>query len=149
MGQAAALLVANCDVLFMIMSPPPPPPPPLANDGKDREFHDNVPDALFDFDSSAIRPDAQVAIDHAAQYLHDHPEIGVLIGGFADDRGTEQYNLILGEQRAEAARKALVAAGVEPERLQIISYGKKVQVCTVEDEQCRQQNRRAAFSMHP
>jgi peptidoglycan-associated lipoprotein len=149
MGQAAASLVANCDVLFMIMSPPPPPPPPLANDGKDREFHDNVPDALFDFDSSAIRPDAQVAIDHAAQYLHDHPEIGVLIGGFADDRGTEQYNLILGEQRAEAARKALVAAGVEPERLQIISYGKKVQVCTVEDEQCRQQNRRAAFSMHP
>jgi peptidoglycan-associated lipoprotein len=84
-----------------------------------------------------------------AQYLHEHPEIGVLIGGFADDRGSVGYNQVLGEQRAEAARKALVAAGVEPERLQIISYGKKVQVCTVEDEQCRQQNRRAEFSMHP
>jgi outer membrane protein OmpA-like peptidoglycan-associated protein len=152
-GQAAAPLAADCDVTFMIMNPPPPPPPPPpaapTSDGKDREFHDNVPDALFDFDSSAIRPDAQVAIDHAAQYLHEHPEIGVLIGGFADDRGSNQYNLILGEQRAEAARKALVAAGVEPGRLQIISYGKEVQVCTVEDEQCRQQNRRAAFSMHP
>jgi outer membrane protein OmpA-like peptidoglycan-associated protein len=154
-GQAATALSADCDVPFMVMNPPPPPTPPAAapappSDGqKDREFHDNVPDALFDFDSYVIRPDAQTAVEHAAQYLHDHPEIGVLIGGFADDRGSGEYNLVLGEQRAEAARKALVAAGVDPGRLQIISYGKKVQVCTTEDEQCRQQNRRAAFSMHP
>jgi outer membrane protein OmpA-like peptidoglycan-associated protein len=155
-GQAATSLSAECDVPFIIMNkpeppaPPPPPPPPAPSaDQKDREFHDNVPDALFDFDSSAIRPDAKVAVEHAAQYLHEHPEIVVLIGGFADDRGTGEYNMVLGERRAEAARKALVAAGVDPGRLQIISYGKKVQVCTTEDEQCRQQNRRAAFSMHP
>jgi outer membrane protein OmpA-like peptidoglycan-associated protein len=153
-GQGAGPLSADCDVLFMVMNPPAPPPPPpppapASMDQRDHEFHENVPDALFDFDSYAIRPDAQAAVEHAAQYLHEHPEIGVLIGGFADDRGSVGYNQVLGEQRAEAARKALVAAGVEPERLQIISYGKKVQVCTVEDEQCRQQNRRAEFSMHP
>jgi outer membrane protein OmpA-like peptidoglycan-associated protein/opacity protein-like surface antigen len=161
LGRASAmgkrLLTAECDIPFRIKTPAetiqaPTPPPPATNPidpAKDREFHENVPDALFDYDSAAIRPDAQVAINHAAEYLHNHPEIGVLIGGFADDRGSAEYNLALGEERAEAARKALIAAGVEPERLQIISYGKEVQVCTAENEQCRQQNRRAAFSMHP
>jgi outer membrane protein OmpA-like peptidoglycan-associated protein/opacity protein-like surface antigen len=160
MGRASAqgkhLMTAECDIPFRIKTPAealraptaPPATGPI-DPAKDREFHENVPDALFDFDSSAIRPDAQLAINHAAEYLHAHPEIGVLIGGFADDRGSAEYNLALGEERAESARKALIAAGVRPERLQIISYGKEVQVCTAENEACRQQNRRAAFSMHP
>jgi outer membrane protein OmpA-like peptidoglycan-associated protein len=151
------LLTAECDVPFRIKTPAEAVKAPTSapaeagpiDPAKNREFHENVPDALFDFDSSAIRPDAQVAINHASEYLHNHPEIGVLIGGFADDRGSAEYNLALGEERAESARKALIAAGVRPERLQIISYGKEVQVCTTEDEACRQQNRRAAFSMHP
>jgi outer membrane protein OmpA-like peptidoglycan-associated protein/opacity protein-like surface antigen len=161
MGHAQAngptLLTADCDIPFRIKTPaetikaPTPQPAAAApiDPAKDREFHENVPDALFDFDSYAIRPDAQVAINHAAEYLQSHPEIGVLLGGFADDRGSAEYNLVLGQERAEAARKALIAAGVAPERLQIISYGKEVQVCTTENEACRQQNRRAAFSMHP
>ena len=150
------LLSADCDIPFRIKTPaetiqsPTPAPVTAPIDvAKDREFHANVPDALFDYDSYSIRPDAQNAINHAVAYLQSHPEIGVLIGGFADDRGSAEYNLVLGQQRAEAARKALIAAGVAPERLQIISYGKEVQVCTSEDEACRQQNRRAAFSMHP
>ncbi len=154
--QGATPLAAECDVAFRIKTPteaikePTPAPvcPPIPPD-KDKEFHDNVPDAYFDYNSAAIRPDAQTAIEHAAEYLQKHPEIGVLLGGFADDRGSGEYNLVLGEKRAEATRKALIAAGVQPERLQIISYGKKVQVCTTEDEACRQQNRRVAFSMHP
>lgn len=151
------LLSADCDIPFRIKTPAEtiqaPTPPPSASapidPAKEREFHENVPDALFDYDSYAIRPDAQQAINHAAEYLQKHSEIGVLLGGFADDRGSAEYNLVLGQERAEAARKALIAAGVEPERLQIISYGKEVQVCTAEDEACRQQNRRVAFSMHP
>jgi outer membrane protein OmpA-like peptidoglycan-associated protein/opacity protein-like surface antigen len=161
LGHASAegptLLTADCDVSFQIKTPaqavqaptPAPAAPAAIDPAKNREFHENVPDALFDYDSYAIRPDAQVAINHAAAYLQAHPEIGVLIGGFADDRGSAEYNLVLGQERAESARKALITAGVAPERLQIISYGKEVQVCTAENEACRQQNRRAEFSMHP
>ena len=160
MGRASAqgvtMLSAECDVPFRIKSnaeavhaPTEAPAAGVIDPAKDKEFHENVADALFDFDSSAIRPDAQTAINHAAEYLQSHPDLVVLIGGFADDRGSADYNLALGEERAESARKALIAAGVKPERLQIISYGKEVQVCTAENETCRQQNRRAAFSMHP
>lgn len=155
-AQGVTLLSAECDIPFRIKTPAEavgsPTTAPAArpiDPAKEKEFHENVADALFDFDSSAIRPDAQQAINHAAEYLQTHPDLVVLIGGFADDRGSAEYNLALGEQRAESARKALIAAGVKPERLQIISYGKEVQVCTAENEECRQQNRRAAFSMHP
>jgi outer membrane protein OmpA-like peptidoglycan-associated protein/opacity protein-like surface antigen len=160
MGRASAqgttMLSAECDIPFRIKSnaeavraPTEAPATGTIDPAKDKEFHENVADALFDFDSSAIRPDAQTAINHAAEYLQSHPDLVVLIGGFADDRGSAEYNLALGEERAESARKALIAAGVQPQRLQIISYGKEVQVCTAENETCRQQNRRAAFSMHP
>ena len=114
----------------------------------DAEFHDNVPDALFDYDKYDIRPDAQRAILHAAEYLKAHPLVTVLIGGYSDERGTTEYNLALGANRSKAARDALIAAGVSPDRLQIISYGKGAQVCTESDESCWQQNRRAAFMMH-
>ena len=148
---------ADCDIPFRVktaeQTAKAPTPPPAATGPVDsadnKEFHDNVPDALFDYDSSSIRPDAQTTVLHAAEYLQKHPNIAVLIGGFADDRGSAEYNIALGVRRAAAARKALIEAGVAPERLQIISYGKEVQVCTAQDEACRQQNRRAAFSMHP
>lgn len=111
-------------------------------------FHENVQDALFDYDSYKIRPDGEVAIEHAAAYLKKHPEIGVTIGGYSDERGSAEYNLALGEKRANAARDALITAGVDPDRLKIISYGKEAQVCTAGNEKCWQQNRRAAFNMH-
>jgi len=116
---------------------------------KDAIFHENVQDALFDYDSSDIRQDAQVAIKHAAQYLKDNPAILVLVEGYADERGSAEYNLALGAERANAARNALLADGLDPERIKVISYGKEAQVCTAETEACWQQNRRAAFSMHP
>jgi peptidoglycan-associated lipoprotein len=119
------------------------------NTTNEEAFHENVRDALFDYDSYKIRPDAQAAIEHAARYLNDHPSIRVLIGGYSDERGSAEYNLALGENRANAARNALIAAGVAAERLQIISYGKEVQFCTADNETCWQQNRRAAFLLHP
>lgn len=125
-------------------------PAPANNDdlkAKDIVFHENVADALFNYDSAEIRPDAKLAIEHAAQYLKSHPEIGVLIEGYADDRGSAEYNLALGAQRAQAAREALIGEGISADRLQIISFGKEAQVCTVANEACWQQNRRAAFSM--
>jgi peptidoglycan-associated lipoprotein len=151
-----APLSADCDVPFRIQTlaealhtPAIAPAGPPVDVAKDKEFHQNVPDALFDYNKAEIRPDTQRAINHAATYLQMNPQIRVLLGGYADSRGTDAFNLVLGEKRARAVRQALIAAGVAPERLEIVTYGKFVQVCTASTERCRQANRRVAFAMHP
>jgi outer membrane protein OmpA-like peptidoglycan-associated protein len=114
---------ASCDAEFRVLAHEEPVPAATNNDHSkdDQIFHENVADALFDYDSYAIRTDAQEAIDRAAQYLKAHPTVGVLIGGYADERGSAEYNLALAEKRANAARNALIAAGVAADRLEIIS----------------------------
>lgn len=108
-------------------------------------FKDRVKDALFDYDSYQLRPDAVAAIEQDAVYLKAHPLLRVIVGGYSDERGTAEYNLALGEKRAQVARDALVARGVSPDQMDVISYGKEVQACTAENEACFQQNRRAGF----
>ena len=108
-------------------------------------FRDRVKDALFDYDSYVLRPDAVAAIEQDAVYLKAHSQLRVVIGGYSDERGTAEYNLALGEKRAQAARDALVARGVSPDQMDVISYGKEVQTCNAENESCFQQNRRAGF----
>ncbi|QHN05214.1 OmpA family protein [Granulicella sp. WH15] len=143
----------DCNTSFQVAAPavaaaPAPTPTMLTVDPeKERVFHENVQDALFDYDSYKIRPDAQAAIDHAAKYMSDNPALAVTVGGYADDRGSAEYNLALGVNRANAARDALIAAGVSGDRIKIISYGKESQVCAAQNEACWQQNRRAAFQM--
>ena len=114
-----------------------------------KEFHVNVPDAYFDYDSAAMRMDARAATAHAADFLDQHADMRVRVEGFADERGSVEYNLMLGQQRAEAARNALIAAGVDPSRVEIVSFGKADAVCAEATEACYRQNRRAAFSLHP
>ncbi len=113
----------------------------------DAAFHAAVEDAFFDYDSYDLRPDAQANAAKAASYLNQHPAIRVVIGGYCDDRGSAEYNLALGENRANAAKTALVNAGVSADRIRAVSYGKEKQFCTEQDESCWQQNRRAQFSM--
>jgi peptidoglycan-associated lipoprotein len=126
----------------------PTAPPPADNDmGSEAAFHENVQDVFFDYDSYDLRPDATAAATKAAAYLTAHPAIRVVIGGYCDDRGSAEYNLALGENRANAARTALVTAGVQASRLRVISYGKEKQFCTEDNESCWQQNRRAQFSL--
>jgi peptidoglycan-associated lipoprotein len=115
--------------------------------GSEAAFHQNVQDMFFDYDSFDLRPDAQTSVMHAASYLNAHPAIKVLIGGYCDDRGSAEYNITLGENRANAAKTALVSAGVPANRLRVVSYGKEKQFCTEENEGCWQQNRRAQFSL--
>jgi peptidoglycan-associated lipoprotein len=115
--------------------------------GTDAAFHQNVQDVFFDYDSYDLRPDAQTAAVNAARYLAAHPAIKVLIGGYCDDRGSAEYNITLGENRANAARTALVSAGVQASRIRVVSYGKERQFCTEENETCWQQNRRAQFNI--
>jgi peptidoglycan-associated lipoprotein len=70
-----------------------------------------------------------------------------VIGGYCDERGSNEYNLALGQNRAEAAKNALVNAGVPSSNIRVISYGKEKPFCTQSTEECWQQNRRAGFSI--
>lgn len=115
--------------------------------GSEEAFHQNVQDVYFDYDSYDLRPDALASAVHAASYLAVHPAIKVVIGGYCDARGSAEYNLALGENRANSAKTALVNAGVASNRLRVVSYGKEKQFCTEQNESCYQQNRRAQFSL--
>ncbi len=139
---------ANVRVTVRVPSAPAAPTAEAAGDmGSDAAFHQAVPDAFFDYDSYELRPDAQQAASTAASYMAAHPAIRIVIGGYADERGSAEYNLALGENRANAARQALLAAGVAPARVRVVSYGKEKQFCTEQTESCYQQNRRAQFSL--
>jgi peptidoglycan-associated lipoprotein len=125
----------------------PTAPAGNADMGSEAAFHQNVKDIFFDYDSYDLRPDASTSITQAASYLNAHPAIKIVIGGYCDDRGSAEYNLALGENRANAARTALASAGIASSRIRVISYGKEKQFCTEETESCWQQNRRAQFSL--
>jgi len=113
----------------------------------EQQFEENVKPVFYDYDSYSIRPDAQTTISQDANFLNQHPNVKVVIGGYCDERGSIEYNLALGENRANAAKQALVNAGVSPDRLRTVSYGKEKQFCTDHTESCWQQNRRAQFSI--
>ncbi|MCL5006116.1 MAG: peptidoglycan-associated lipoprotein Pal [Acidobacteria bacterium] len=126
---------------------PPPPPPPAAPPAVSEEtlFEQNIKDAFFDFNKSNIRPDAQQALTADANFLQAHPSINFVIEGHCDERGSEEYNLGLGDRRANAAKNFLVNLGVSASRITTISYGKDRPFCTEHTEACWQKNRRAHF----
>jgi peptidoglycan-associated lipoprotein len=111
------------------------------------EFKTGVQDAFFDYDTYDIRSDAQAVLVRDASFLVAHPEVKVVIGGYCDERGSSEYNLALGQNRADAAKNSLVAAGVAPNRIRVVSYGKEKPFCSASTEECWQQNRRAGFSL--
>jgi peptidoglycan-associated lipoprotein len=108
-------------------------------------FNQNVKDAYFDYDKSDIRPDAQQVLTGDGTFLKGHTGIRFTIEGHCDERGSEEYNLGLGERRAASAKDFLVNLGVSGDRIMTISYGKMRPVCTDKTEDCWQQNRRAHF----
>lgn len=121
----------------------PAPPQELT----EAEFEQNVKPIFFDYDSYSIRPDAQSIISQDVSFLQSHPNAKILIAGYCDDRGSAEYNLALGQNRANSAKTALTQAGVDASRIRTISYGKEKQFCTEQNEACWQQNRRAQFSL--
>jgi peptidoglycan-associated lipoprotein len=123
-------------------------PPQSTGETMDEQmFEQNVKPAFFDYDSYDIRPDAQTILAQDASFLASHPTIKVVVGGYCDDRGSAEYNLALGENRANAAKQALVNGGIAPDRIRTVSYGKEKQFCSQANEQCWQLNRRAGFSL--
>jgi len=143
--------VTEANVRVTVRVPEAPLAPTGTNDegamGSEAAFHQNVQDIFFDYDSSDLRADAKTSVSNAANYLNQHPGIKLLIGGYCDDRGSAEYNITLGENRANSAKAALVEAGVAGNRIRVVSYGKERQFCTDETESCWQQNRRAQFSL--
>ncbi|NQV57470.1 MAG: peptidoglycan-associated lipoprotein Pal [Rhodospirillales bacterium] len=112
--------------------------------GSSQDFVINVGDRVFfDFDKSNIRADQHAALQRQAAWLKMHPSQVVALEGHADERGTREYNLALGERRANSAKDFLVALGVSPNRLKTISYGKERPVALGHDEAAWKQNRRA------
>ena len=129
--------------LTVTQPPPPPPPPPTVSD--EDLFSQNIKDLYFDYDKSDIRADQQASIDADVQFLSQHSGISFTIEGHCDERGSTEYNVALGDKRASAVKNALTAAGISPNRIRTISYGKEKPFCTESNEACWQQNRRGHF----
>lgn len=115
--------------------------------GSDAAFHAAVQDIFFGYDSYDLQAESQATIASSARYLEAHSAIRVVIAGYCDDRGSAEYNITLGENRANSAKEALVSAGISPDRIRVVSYGKERQFCTEEAESCYQQNRRDQFTI--
>jgi peptidoglycan-associated lipoprotein len=104
-------------------------------------------EVYYQFDSSTLSDAARDRLSRNAQFLKDHPEYVVTIEGHCDERGTNEYNLALGERRADSALDFLVSLGIPGSRLRTISYGEERPQCTESSEGCWQQNRRAYFKI--
>ena len=107
--------------------------------------NDNLKDIHFDLDRYDIQPGDARILGANATWLKAHRDDLMLIKGHCDERGTNEYNLALGEKRAKAAMNYLVAQGVQASRITIISYGKERPVCTEKTEACWAKNRRDNF----
>jgi peptidoglycan-associated lipoprotein len=105
-------------------------------------------DVFFDFDKYDVRPGDAKVLDANASWLKSNDNL-VLIEGHCDERGTNEYNLALGERRAKSAMNYLVSQGIQASRITIISYGEERPVCTDKTEDCWAKNRRAHFLVKP
>ncbi len=135
----------------------PPPvtdtrPPVATDDGRDAEIAameramaELRQPIYFDFDRSELQESARDELQRKAQVLRDYPELRVRIEGHADERGTVEYNLALGERRAEAARQYLIDLGIDTDRLTTVSYGEERPALEGSNESAWSQNRRDEF----
>jgi peptidoglycan-associated lipoprotein len=108
-------------------------------------FSQSVKDIFFDYDKYDIRADQQPGLQADIAFLKQNSGIRFTVEGHCDERGSTEYNLALGDNRANAVRNALTQAGIGPDRIKTISYGKEKPFCTQSNEECWQQNRRGHF----
>ena len=115
------------------------------------DFIEAMHPILFDFNDHVINaPGEEKAIDHDAKWLNAHPNVHFTIEGYTDWRGSVPYNMLLAQRRADAAKNALVAAGVSPDRISFsVGWGKLTQVCSEADDACYAKNRRVHLVYDP
>jgi peptidoglycan-associated lipoprotein len=129
---------------------PAPAPPPRSPDVTISDlFTQNVQDILFDYDQAEIRTDQVSRLQGNANWLKNNPNVRFTVQGHADERGSQEYNLGLGDRRANAVRQFLVTQGVPDSRISVVSFGEERPACQDQTEACYQRNRRAAFVMNP
>ena len=124
-----------------------PPVAAIPPEDLDNLFKEAVKDAFFDYNNADIRQDAKESLVKNAEFLNSHRDIRFSIEGHCDERGSEEYNLGLGDRRATSAKKYMVSLGIDESRIQTVSYGKERPFCSDHNEACWQQNRRAHFVM--
>ena len=127
------------------VNPAPPPPPQNSNETEAQLFAQNVKDVFFDYDTADISQQYQQVLQGDARFLQQHPNMKFTIEGHCDERGSTEYNLALGDNRANATKQALISLGIPADRIRTISYGKEKPFCTESTESCWSQNRRAHF----
>ena len=115
----------------------------------DELFNQNIQPIYFDYDKADIRTDQVSRIEANVTWLKEHPNVRFTIEGHCDERGSEEYNLGLGDRRANVVKEYLVSRGISQAAIQTISYGEERPACRETNEDCYQRNRRAAFRMNP
>jgi peptidoglycan-associated lipoprotein len=136
---------ATASASVSVNTPPPAAAAPVAQPSVSDLFDQNVKDAYFDLDKSDLREDARAALTKDAEFLRSYPQVHVSLEGHCDERGSTEYNLGLGQRRAEAAKNYLISLGIAADRVETTSWGKERPFCAEHDESCWQQNRRAHF----
>ena len=121
--------------------------PDAATKARIQDLLNRIQDAYFDYDKYTIRPEAQVTLQADARALSDilrqYPDYKLTVEGYCDERGSEEYNLALGDARAKHVKEFLVSLGVPVDQMRTISYGKDRPVCAESTEACWQKNRHA------
>lgn len=138
---------AVAEARITVTAPPAvaPPPAPVISDAA--FFEANIKDVFFDLDEYTIRADAKEVLDANVRALNERPGIRITIEGHCDERGSEKYNLVLGDKRANAVRDYLVSQGISASRIDTISYGEERNFCEESTEECWQLNRRGHLIM--
>jgi peptidoglycan-associated lipoprotein len=120
--------------------------PDAATRARIQDLLNRIQDAYFDYNKHTLRPDAEAALRKDAQTLADiikqYPDFKLTVEGYADERGSDEYNLALGDARAKQTKEYLANLGLPDNQLATVSYGKEKPVCTEHDEECWQKNRR-------
>ena len=171
LGLIAVVGLAACGKKDPVVPPPPPPvapatpppappptmaPEPIVEDEYSRlqkmdsaalEQMGLLQDVFFDFDSAELRDQDRETLNRNAQRLKDLDFLRVTVEGHADERGTVDYNLALGERRARAAHDYLLTLGVPADRMKLVSYGKEIPTCRESTEDCWARNRRGHFAI--
>lgn len=140
---------------------PTPPPPPVVEPADDWVESDPVQQTFlsvaeingrrllkpvfFDYDRAEIRADQRATLQANAAFLRENTDVRILVEGNCDERGTRQYNLALGDRRAQATRDYLVSLGIDGSRVETVSYGEERPVADGQNEQAWSQNRRSEF----
>src|SRR5438128_4375398 len=130
-------------------APTRPEPRSEARASMDELFRQNVQTIYFDFDKSDLRPDQVSRLEADASWLKEHRGLKFTVEGNCDQRGSEEYNLALGDRRANRVKEFLIKEGVDPSTIKTMSYGEEHPVCREATEECYQKNRRAAFDPSP